>query len=214
MLGYSYLLGAVYDDIGEVPAAITSRRRLLITRRAERPWWFAPIALNVHIGHPRTVLEAAVSGHKVLPNAERPPGKLADSAPEPAMGTKPTGMEPAAAQLMGECLRLGIGVYLIVLGVALLAAIPWARSFASSLIGGNSGITVTTGFFGVKFSPSAYFSLLLIVLINGDARQSFPHFFRATIQHRTRTMLAHKNVVPKDAKPLSWVAYLQRSTPL
>ena len=114
--GLQLLLGAVYDDIGEVPAAITSHRRLLITRRAERPWWFAPIALNVQIGHPHTGLEAAVSEHKVLPNAERPPGKLADSAPEPATGTKPTGMEPAAAQLMGECLRLGIGVYLIVLG--------------------------------------------------------------------------------------------------
>jgi hypothetical protein len=52
--GLELLLGAVYDDIREVPAAITSHRRLLIIRRAERPWWFALIALNVRMGHPRT----------------------------------------------------------------------------------------------------------------------------------------------------------------
>jgi len=66
---------------------------------------------------------------------------------------------------MRGSLRLGIGVDLIVLRVALLAAILWAWSFASSLISANSGITVAIYLFGVKFSPSAGFSPLLIVLL-------------------------------------------------
>jgi hypothetical protein len=117
-----------------------------------------------------------MSGYTVVPNANRPARKLADSAPgpaagtksrttEPAVATKRTGTEPGAAQLMRGSLRLGIGVDLIVLRVALLAAILWAWSFASSLISANSGITVAMYLFGVKFAPSAGFSLLLIVLL-------------------------------------------------
>ena len=81
------------------------------------------------------------------------------------MATQRTGTEPGAAQLMRGSLRLGIGVDLIVLRVALLAAILWAWSFASTLISANSGITVAIYLFGVKFSPSAGFSPLLIVLL-------------------------------------------------
>jgi hypothetical protein len=63
-------------------------------------------------------------------------------------------------------------VYLIVLGVALLAAILWSWSFASSLISANSGITVALYLFGVKFFPSAGFSLLLIVLLTAMTLKS------------------------------------------
>jgi hypothetical protein len=62
-----------------------------------------------------------MSGYTVVPNANRPARKLADSAPGPATGTKSrttepaaatkrTGTEPGAAQLMRGSLRLGIGV--------------------------------------------------------------------------------------------------------
>lgn len=56
-------------------------------------------------------------------------------------------------------------MYLIVFGVALLATIPWAWSFASRLVSGKAGTTVSVHFLGVGFTPTAEFSLLLIVLL-------------------------------------------------
>ena len=156
-----------------------------------------------------------MSGYTMVPNANRPARKLADSARGPAAGTKSrttepaaaterTGTEPGAAQLMRGSLRLGIGVYLIVLGVALLAAILWSWSFASSLISANSGITVALYLFGVKFFPSAGFSLLLIVLLT--TMLGSVAVLRITFSSRAGTGFSRVATCGGSQRPISAVA--------
>jgi hypothetical protein len=62
-------------------------------------------------------------------------------------------------------LQLGIGIYLTALGLGLLAATTWAWSFASHVTGTTAGTTVSAHFLGMKFTPTAEFSLLLVVIL-------------------------------------------------
>lgn len=67
--------------------------------------------------------------------------------------------------LMEKWRRRGLGAYLVVLGLALLAVIPWAWSFASRVVDAKAGTTVRAHFLGAAFTPTGEFSLVLIVML-------------------------------------------------
>lgn len=66
-------------------------------------------------------------------------------------------------KMMAKSRRRLVGAYLISLGIALLAVIPWAWSFASRAVAGNR--SVTASFLGADFTASPEFSMVLIVLL-------------------------------------------------
>lgn len=63
---------------------------------------------------------------------------------------------------MSKGRRRGVGAYLILLGVAVLAVMPWAWSFASRATDGKQ---VTASFLRWQFTPTPEFSMVLIVLL-------------------------------------------------
>lgn len=63
---------------------------------------------------------------------------------------------------MSTACRRFVGGYLLVLGVALLAVIPWAWSFASRVIDGTK---ITASFFNRSFTPTPEFSIVVIALL-------------------------------------------------
>ncbi|HEY8721292.1 hypothetical protein [Pengzhenrongella sp.] len=72
---------------------------------------------------------------------------------------------PKKLRPMSKRLRRSIGVYLLVIGLALLAIIPWAWSVASNVVVAADGATVRATFLGRSFTPTAEFCLAMIVLL-------------------------------------------------
>jgi len=67
---------------------------------------------------------------------------------------------------MSTAHRRMVGGYLVLLGTSLVATLLWAWSFANQLIESD---TARVHFLGIGFSPSATFSLLLIVVLTASA---------------------------------------------
>ena len=70
-------------------------------------------------------------------------------------------LEQANGREMSTWSRRAIGVYLVVLGSALIATTLWAWSFANAVVA--DGRSVRPHFLGIGFRPTAAFSVLLIV---------------------------------------------------
>ena len=66
-------------------------------------------------------------------------------------------------KMMVKSRRRLVGVYLIVLGIALLAVIPWAWSFASRALAAKAAVPAS--FLGRPFNATPEFSMVLIVLL-------------------------------------------------
>ena len=66
-------------------------------------------------------------------------------------------------RMMTKWRRRLVGVYLVSLGIALLAVIPWAWSFASRAVVGKR--SVSASFLGTEFTATPEFSMVLIVLL-------------------------------------------------
>jgi hypothetical protein len=66
-------------------------------------------------------------------------------------------------KMMAKSRRRLVGVYLISLGIALLAVIPWAWSFASRAVAAQQAVSAS--FLGQQFNATPEFSMVLIVLL-------------------------------------------------
>jgi hypothetical protein len=75
----------------------------------------------------------------------------------------------AAQDRMPDASRRLVGTYLLTLGSALVATLPWAWSFATALADPAGPATVRAHFLGVGFNPTPAFSLLLIVILSAMA---------------------------------------------
>jgi hypothetical protein len=95
---------------------------------------------------------------KTVLGAQAEPGELLEvKIIEPALTSR-------TPKKMARSRRVLVGVYLLVLGVTLLAVIPWAWSFASRAIAGQK---VAASFLGrFPFTPTAEFSMVLIVMLS------------------------------------------------
>lgn len=65
-------------------------------------------------------------------------------------------------KLMSKRSKTWVGVYLIGVGLALLSVMPWVWSFASRVVDGKQ---INASFLGLRFTPTAEFSLILVVLL-------------------------------------------------
>jgi hypothetical protein len=63
--------------------------------------------------------------------------------------------------------RTLIGAYLLALGLAVIAALPWAWSFSTALADGQAG--VRAHFLGLGFDPTPAFSEIVIVILTAMA---------------------------------------------
>jgi hypothetical protein len=125
------------------------------------------------ISSPRTPIEKEVTsllvafeGHPDAADLKRRLGEALGKAPDAGELLDVKIVDPGAiwppARPMGKSCRRWVGWYLIVLGVTVLAIIPWAWSFASAVINGTQ---VTASFFGLQFTPTAEFSMVFILLL-------------------------------------------------